>query len=182
MVCERCVSVIKDGIANLGYNVTKISLGKVSVQFDLDKKDYTRIEEFLDKNGFKLISNRQIRILNQVKELINRVFEEDVRCDPKVKFSHLLSEKLHINYDSISKIFSELEGMTLEKYIITRRCEKVKELLVYTDYTLSKIAYTTGFSSIHHLSRQFKELTGLSPSHFKAIRSEKKKFADDLQH
>ena len=177
MVCERCISVIKEGIAKLGHTITKISLGKVSVKEDLTRTDYDNISIFLADSGFETVSNRQIRVVAQTKALINEVFGENVKNDAKLKFSVLLSDKLHMNYDSISELFRELEGVTLEKYIIGKRLEKVKELLVYTDFTLTEIAYVTGFSSINHLSRQFKELTGFSPSHFKAIRVEKKKIS-----
>ena len=181
MVCERCVSVIKDGITDLGYEVNKVSLGKLSLNSELDKDDYQRIESFLTENGFEMISNRQVRIVNQAKDIISEVFGENLKYDSKLKFSSLLSETLHMNYDSISELFTELEGITLEKYIITKRLEKVKELLVYTEFTLTEIAYITGFSSINHLSRQFKELTGFSPSHFKSIRSDKKKLAGKMK-
>lgn len=181
MVCERCVSVIKDGITDLGYEVNKVSLGKLSLNSELDKDDYQRIESFLTENGFEMISNRQVRIVNQAKDIIGEVFGENLKYDSRLKFSALLSETLHMNYDSISELFTELEGITLEKYIITKRLEKVKELLVYTEFTLTEIAYITGFSSINHLSRQFKELTGFSPSHFKSIRFDKKKIAGQTQ-
>ncbi len=177
MVCDRCISVIKEGIAALGYHVNNISLGKLSLLDDVSKEGFDQIETFLDENGFEMISNRQMRIVNQAKDLINEVFAENVRYDSKLRFSALLSETLHMNYDSISELFTELEGVTLEKYIIAKRLEKVKELLVYTEFTLTEIAYITGFSSINHLSRQFKELTGLSPSHFKDVRASKQKLS-----
>ena len=175
MVCERCVSVIREGITSLGYHVDNISLGKVTLKNELKKDDSDKISAFLSNNGFEIVSNRQIRIVTQAKQLIDEVFGENVKYDAKLKFSTLLSDKLHINYDSISELFSETEGITLEKYIIAKRLEKVKELLVYTEFTLTEIAYITGFSSINHLSRQFKELTGFSPSHFKSIRVTKQK-------
>ena len=177
MVCDRCISVIKEGITNLGYEVNKVSLGKLALKSDIDKEGFNRIEQFLSENGFEMISNRQLRIVNHAKELISEVFGQNVKYDAKLKFSSLLSETLHMNYDSISELFTELEGITLEKYIITKRLEKVKELLVYTEFTLTEMAYITGFSSINHLSRQFKELTGFSPSYFKQVRSSKKKLA-----
>jgi AraC-like DNA-binding protein len=177
MVCERCVSVIKDGITDLGYEIDKVSLGKLSLKSELNRDDFHRIEHFLTDNGFEMISNKQVRIVNQVKQIIGEVFGENLKYDSKLKFSALLSESLHLNYDSISELFTELEGITLEKYIITKRLEKVKELLVYTEFTLTEIAYITGFSSINHLSRQFKELTGFSPSHFKSVRADKQKLA-----
>jgi AraC family transcriptional regulator len=177
MVCERCVSVIKEGITNLGFEIAKINLGKLSLKTDLNTEGYNQIEHFLSENGFELISNRQVRIVNHTKELINEVFGQSIKYDPKLKFSSLISETLHMNYDSVSELFTQLEGITLEKYIITKRLEKVKELLVYTEFTLTEIAYITGFSSINHLSRQFKELTGFSPSHFKSVRTTKQTLA-----
>ncbi len=171
MVCERCIAVIKEGITKLGHEVSKISLGKLTLNTELSKDGLDKIEVFLRENGFELISKKQVRIVNQAKSLIDEVFSENVRYDSQLRFSSLLAERLHLNYDSISELFSELEGITLEKYIITKRLEKVKELLVYTDFSLTEIAYITGFSSINHLSRQFKELTGFSPSHFKAVKN-----------
>ena len=181
MVCERCIAVIRDGITRLGYEVSKVSLGKLSFATELRDDQVTQIEGFLRGNGFELISNKQVKIVSQVKSLINDVFSGHLSSDSQLKFSTLLSEKLHLNYDSISEIFSKLEGITLEKYIITKRLEKVKELLVYSDHNLTEIAHITGFSSINHLSRQFKELTGLTPSHFKAVRRTKKNLSDSSE-
>jgi AraC family transcriptional regulator len=177
MVCERCISVIRDGIGALGYEVNNISLGKLSLENSSDQDGLDKIEGFLIQHGFEMISNRQVRIVRQVKDIIGQVFGEDIKYHSKLKFSVLLSESLNMNYDSISELFTEVEGVTLEKFIIAKRLEKVKELLVYTDFTLTKIAYISGFSSINHLSRQFKELTGLSPSHFKSIRVSKQKLS-----
>lgn len=174
MVCDRCITIIKEGITNLGHQVSKISLGKLSFNMELTKAEVSKIETFLREYGFELTSSKQVRTVNQAKSIIDQVFRENIRHDSQLRFSNLLSEQLHINYDSISELFSKLEGITLEKYIITKRLEKVKELLVYTDLRLTEIAYITGFSSINHLSTQFKKLTGLSPSHFKAIKNAKK--------
>lgn len=174
MVCERCIAVIRKGIADLGLELATISLGKLSLGSELNKEDFAKVKTFLSENGFELISNRQIRIVNRAKEVIDEVFKENIKYDSQLRFSTLLSEKLNLNYDSISEVFTQIEGTTLEKYIIARRLEKVKELLVYTDFRLTEIAYVTGFSSLNHLSSQFKELTGLSPSHFKAIKTNKR--------
>lgn len=177
MVCDRCRAVIKEGINALGHQVSRITLGKLFLNAELNKDELRKIETFLHANGFELISERKVRIVNQTKELIHTIFHEHVRYNPRMRFSTLLSEELHMNYDSISEVFSELEGLTVEKYIITKRLEKVKELLVYTEHTLTEIAYLTGFSSMNHLSRQFKELTGLSPSHFKTLKNTKGKLS-----
>jgi AraC family transcriptional regulator len=175
MVCERCVFLIKEGIKGMGYDINKISLGKLSFITPPGDEGVEKIQTFLSQSGFELISSRQSRIVNQVKEIINTLFNEDGSHDAKLKFSSLISDKLNMNYDSISELFSQSEGITLEKYIITKRLEKVKELLVYSDFTLTEIAHKTGFSSINHLSRQFKQHTGLSPSQFRTIRLSKQK-------
>lgn len=175
MVCDRCVSVIRNGIEQMGFTVRNISLGKVSLDKPLLEEEIARINGFLRDNGFEWMENRHQKMIDQVKRIIADVFSQNVKYHLKLKFSTLLAESLHMNYDSISELFSASEGITLERYIITRRIEKVKELLVYTDFTLTDIAYLTGFSSINHLSRQFKEFSGLSPSHFKKIKTDKKK-------
>lgn len=177
MVCKRCIAVIKEGVTNLGHDVSQISLGKITLMKELNKEESSKIEAFLRANGFELIAKRQVKIVDQAKELICEVFSKNTRFDQQQRFSAMLSEKLHLNYDSISEIFSKAEGMTLEKYIISKRLEKVKELLVYTGFSLTEIARITGFSSINHLSRQFKQLTGLPPSHFKAVKSSKHNLA-----
>ena len=177
MVCERCVAVIKDGVRQLGYPTEKISLGRLSFINDPDREGLDKIGTFLRENGFEILSSRQVKVIHRVKELIHEVFARNTRDDFRPKFSSLLSEELHMNYDAISALFSRLEGITLEKYIIARRLEKVMELLVYTDYTLTQIAYVTGFSSVNHLSKQFRQLTGHSPSHYKAIKREKEKLS-----
>ena len=174
MVCNRCKTVLEDGIRKLGIPVQGVTLGRISFLPALTTPDFRKVEKLIGELGFETISSKKTRVVSQVKEIIEEVFRENIRYETRLRFSHLLSESLHMNYDSISTIFSELEGVTLEKYIITRRLEKVKELLVYTNFTLTEIAYITGFNSINHLSRQFKELTGLTPSYFKAIRNGKK--------
>lgn len=128
-----------------------------------------------------MITDRQKKIISQVKKTINDIFNQNIQYDSRIKFSGLLADTLHMNYNAISQVFSETEGLSLEQYIITKRLERVKALLVYTDFKLTEIAYVTGFSSINHLSRQFKELTGLTPSHFKLLRSEKRKVIKKLR-
>lgn len=176
MVCDRCKSVIVNGISDLGYKVKNASLGKLSLESPIDSASLAKIGTFLHKQGFEILSDRASRLVSRVKEIINETFIEN-KYDARLKFSALLSERLNMNYDSISEAFAEVEGITIEKYIIAKRLERVKELLVYSDFTLTAIAHATGFSSINHLSRQFKELTGLPPSHFRSLRHEKEKLS-----
>lgn len=181
MVCDRCVSVIRKGMEQMGFPVKNISLGKVSLDKPLAQEDIVRVNSFLLDNGFEWMENRHQKMIDQVKKMIADVFAQNVKYDVKLKFSKLLAESLHMNYDSISELFSAAEGITLERYIITKRIEKVKELLVYTDFTLTEIAYITGFSSVNHLSRQFKEFSGLTPTYFKKIKTEKNKLSGSEQ-
>ncbi|HCR54556.1 MAG TPA: AraC family transcriptional regulator, partial [Cytophagales bacterium] len=139
-----------------------------------------KIIEFLEIHGFELISDKQTKMISHVKVLIDEVLSQEAEQSRRVKFSILLAESLNMNYDSISETFSASEGITLEHYIINKRIEKVKELLVYTDASLTEIAHQLGFSSVNHLSRQFKELIGLPPSLFKSIRLEKRNLAERI--
>ncbi len=178
MVCGRCISVIKNGIIELGLAVKDISLGRVSFTAEIPAGDQLKLEEFLQGHGFETVNNRHARIVSQVKAIIESLFNDPSYADRHIKFSVFLQESLHMNYDSISEIFSACEGMTLEKYIITKRLEKVKELLIYTDKTLTEISHLLGYSSINHLSRQFKEVIGFTPSYYRKIKNEKEKVSE----
>lgn len=168
MVCERCMNVVKRGIASLGISIGNISLGRITLLKAPGSKELNQISEFLSTQGFELINDRQTRLVNQVKKIVSEVMTSDANDNFKIKFSVVLSKSLGMNYDYISEIFTKLEGVTLEKYIIEKRVERVKELLAYTPLTITQIADKTGYSGVNHLSRQFKELTGLTPSHFRS--------------
>lgn len=173
MVCARCVSVIKEGIGHLGYRVQRISLGRIVLPDEPGQQGIARIEQFLEQHGFEMIPTRQTRIISRVKALIDEALSQTDGLRGNVRYTRMLAEDLHMNYDSISGLFSKIEGITLERYIIAKRIEKVKELIVYSDLTLTDIASMMGFNSINHLSGQFKQLTGHAPSHFKALRKAK---------
>ncbi len=169
MVCDRCILVIKSGIEKLGFNIKHISLGKVSFSHGLNKVDQLKLGATLSTLGFEMITSKHDKLVSQVKSLIDEVLNSKFSYDSKIKFTTFLSEHLHLNYDSISKIFSESEGITLERYFIIKRLDKVKDMLVNSNQSITEIAYSTGFSSVNHLSRQFKEFKGLPPSYFKQV-------------
>ena len=173
MVCDRCIAVIKNGLASLGFAVKNISLGKISLQQEVETRESEHINRFLMEKGFVPFTDRHQKVLQQIKYIISDYFSGEQQPDTGIKFSKLLSEKLLMSYDAISELFSRNEGITLEKYIIQKRLEKVKEFLVYTDLSLTQISYKTGYSSVHHLSRQFKEVVGLNPSYFREIKKAK---------
>jgi AraC family transcriptional regulator len=169
MVCERCVRLIRREVQQMGLCISNISLGRVSFCLELSLDDQTRLAAFLMDHGFETMSDRNTRLVQQIKQLAH----QHLVSDHRIRFSTLLAEELHMNYDSISEIFSASEGITLEKYIIRELLEKVKELLVYSDKSLTEISHLLGYSSINHLSRQFKEMVGVPPSHFRQIQSVK---------
>lgn len=179
MVCERCVDVIKTTIEDLELPLENISLGKITLSKLPSEKSLAMLQGSLAELGFELLSDKRTRMVGQVKTLIQRAFAKPADHRQKVKFSTMLATSLNMNYDFISETFSASEGLTLEHFIIGIRLEKVKEQLIYTNRTLTDIAYHTGFSSITHLSRQFKELTGLAPSHFRKVRYLKQTVSDE---
>lgn len=175
MVCDRCVDFIQRGFRELGLPVIDINLGKVSFSDSLSDVQRVRVVNFLINSGFEPMSSRHERLVGQVKHLVEEYLSQAPLRKAHQRFSDFISESLNLNYDSISEIFSNNEGLTLEKYVIDRRLEKVKEFLVYTDKSLTEISHELGYSSINHLSRQFKEIIGFTPSHYRQIKGEKTK-------
>lgn len=169
MLCDRCKAVLTTAFHNIGLEVKEISLGSVTLAGTAKLESKEPIQKILKDNGFEFLNDRNATIVQETKRIIDEVLSQNQEYDARLKFSKLLANKFHMDYDTISALFSSAEGITLEKYIISKRLEKVKELLVYTDLTLTEIAHLAGFSSIQHLSSQFKALTGLSPSHFREV-------------
>jgi AraC family transcriptional regulator len=172
MVCRRCVSIVQQELSNLNIPVTSITLGQVSLQAPLKSENIDSVRQALEVYGFEVIDDRQSGLVKNVKAIVEEMFSDDFDLTEK-KFSKYISSKLYKDYDFISSSFSSCQGITLEKYIINRRIEKVKELLVYSDQSISNIAFNLGYSSVAHLSKQFKAVTGLSLSHFREVKKEK---------
>ncbi|KKX47548.1 AraC family transcriptional reguator [Sphingobacterium sp. IITKGP-BTPF85] len=134
----------------------------------------------LDPLGFEVIDDKKCRIIERIKNIIiELVHNRD--SDIKTNLSDVLSNKLHHDYNYLSNLFSEVEGTTIEKYFIAQKIEKVKELLVYDELSLSEIAFRLNYSSVAYLSNQFKKVTGLTPSHFKQIKEDKRKPLDEVK-
>ena len=173
MVCDRCISTIKNELNKTGVEVADIYLGEATIINTEGLSDLHLIDKKLHALGFSLIEDKKEKIVRQVKQLVAEVYSGDFDFPHHFLFSNLAVSRINKDYDSISAIFSASQKITIEKYIIDYRIEKIKELVVYTDLTLSDISFKLGFSSIAHLSRQFKTYTGLNPSHFKNIKVER---------
>lgn len=179
MVCNRCILVVQNELDKLNLDVKNIKLGEVTLARKITAEEKNKIDEALMPLGFQLIDDRKSRIIEQVKTIIiDLVHHHD--NDIKTNLSDVLSSKLHHDYNYISNLFSEVEGTTIEKYFIAQKIEKVKELLVYDELSLSEIAFRLNYSSVAYLSNQFKKVTGLTPSHFKQIREDKRKPLDKV--
>ncbi|HYG40423.1 MAG TPA: AraC family transcriptional regulator [Cytophagales bacterium] len=181
MVCNRCITVVKDELEKLGLHVEKINLGEVVLGEHEEEVDRAKIVEALTKHGFQLLDDKKSLIIEKIKTtVIELIHHQEKAGGSNFNFSYLIEEKVGMDYTYLSSLFSTLEGVTLEKYIINQKVEKVKELLVYGELNLSEIAYQMGYSSVQHLSTQFKKVTGLTPSHFKKIKESKRLPLDEV--
>lgn len=179
MVCDRCKLVVKTEVEKLGFTLLAVSLGEIELEEQLDEAQKQRLIVVLESLGFSLIDDKKSRIIQQIKTIIIELVHHS-NSELKINLSDYLSNRLHLEYNYISHLFSEVEGITIEKYYIVQKIEKVKELLVYDELTLSEIAFMLNYSSVAHLSSQFKKITGLTPSHFKNVKAEKRKSLDKI--
>lgn len=179
MVCNRCIMVVQNELDKLSLDVRNIKLGEVILEKEPTLEEKKKLEEVLISLGFEIIDNKKSRIIEKIKNIIiELVHHQDNHI--KNNLSDVLSSKLHHDYNYLSNLFSEVEGTTIEKYFIVQKIEKVKELLVYDELSLSEIALLLNYSSVAYLSNQFKKVTGLTPSHFKQIKEDKRKPLDKL--
>ncbi|GFD76948.1 hypothetical protein KUL113_63680 [Tenacibaculum sp. KUL113] len=179
MVCNRCILVIQNELDKLGVGVKSIKLGELILEKELTSDEKESLDKVLLDLGFEIIDDKKRRIIEKIKNLIiNLVHHQD--SETKINLSELLSNELHHDYNYLSNLFSEVEGTTIEKYFIAQKIEKVKELLVYDELSLSEIAFRLHYSSVAYLSNQFKKVTGLTPSHFKKIRKDRRKPLDEV--
>ena len=180
MVCNRCIKAVREELTKLGLKINSIELGKVEIQNQVKTPELEKINKVLYENGFELIDDKKSRIIDKIKTAIIELVHYEKEKAEHINISDFLAGEIGYDYSYISNLFSSVEGTTIEKYIINQKIEKVKELLVYDEFTLNEIAYQMGYSSVQHLSNQFKKITGLSPSHFKKIKDYKRKPLDEV--
>jgi len=174
MVCDRCIMAVENVLKELSLSAKSVKLGEVDFGHAFGEQDLAEVESQLrarlEELGFAFLNNKQSQMIEKIKltclDIINHT-----DGDNKVKLSHQIQESLNRDYHYLSNLFSSVEGITIEQYFIRQRIEKVKELLVYDELSLGEIAYQLGFSSVAHMSGQFKKVTGMTPSHFKSMKS-----------
>ena len=167
MVCPRCITAVAQVLEKTGITAAKVSLGEVVLNEDLTEAQQHDLDASLLTLGFERIDDRKARLIESIKAKIISTIFSDGPIDLKSNWSSVLSEALHYEYNYLSSLFSSVEGTTLEQYIIHQKIERAKELLIYNELTLSEIGQQLGYSSVAHLSNQFKKITGLTPSALK---------------
>jgi len=173
MVSIRCKVVVKEELKKLGLHFIIADMGVVDVMENITAEQREHIRIGLSKSGLELIDDKKALLIETIKNVIIEMVHNSNES-PRVNFSDYLSQKLGHDYTSMAKLFSEVQGTTIEKFIISHKIEQVKELIIYNELTLTEIAWNLQYSSVAHLSNQFKKITGLSPSHFKMLKIKKR--------
>jgi AraC family transcriptional regulator len=172
MVCNRCVMVVKQELERHGLHPEKVTLGEVTIKEEtLSDQQQDKLDSALVNLGFERIDDRKARLIEAIKSKVIQMIHHSDKVDLKFNWSDVLADEVHYEYNYLSNLFSSVEGVTLEQYIIRQKIEKVKELLFYDELSLSEIADKLGYSSVAHLSGQFKKITGFTPSEMKKSRN-----------
>jgi AraC-like DNA-binding protein len=171
--------VVREELRNLGSTILQLDLGTVETGEDISDEKLEVLRKNLLKSGLELLENSKSILIQKIKGVIIEMihYEEEI---PKVNYSEYISEKLDYDYTYLANTFSEVKGITIQQYIIFHKIEKVKELLLYGHFTLTEISYKLHYSSVAHLSNQFKKVTGLSPSYYKELKQRRKHNLENL--
>lgn len=179
MVSLRCKMLVKDELNKLGINPESVELGVVEIQDDITEEQLETFGENLKKAGLELLDDKKNILVEKIKSVIIEMVHYSDEM-PKINYSDYISEKVGYDYTYLSNTFSEVKGITIQQYIIMHKIEKVKELLLYDELTLTEIAHQLHYSSVAHLSNQFKKVTGLTPTYFKEFKQNRKRSLEDL--
>ena len=179
MVSLRCKMMVKDELNKLGLRFGAIDLGMVEMLDDVTEQQHQQLKTNLLKSGLELLDDKRSILIEKIKNVIVEMihYSEEI---PKTNYSDYISEKLNYDYTYLSNVFSEVKGITIQQFIIINKIEKVKELLLYDELNLTEISYKLHYSSVAHLSNQFKKITGLSPSFFKKLKKKRKGNLEDM--
>jgi YesN/AraC family two-component response regulator len=173
MVSERCKIVVKEELRKLGLHYIIVDMGVVDIMENLTAEQREQIKIALLRSGLELMDDKKAVLVEKIKNsIIDMIHYKDDML--KINFSDYLSEKLKHDYTYLANLFSEVQGTTIEKFIISHKIERVKELIIYDELSLSEIAWKMHYSSVAHLSNQFKRITGLTPSHFRSLKDKRR--------
>jgi AraC-like DNA-binding protein len=179
MVSMRCKMVVKEEMSKLGLHFILVDMGVVEIMENITAEQREQIRVALLKSGLELMDDKKAVLIEKIKKVIIEMVHYTDEL-PKMNFSEYLFEKLNYDYTYMANLFSEVQGMTIEKIVITHKIERVKELIIYDELNLSEIAWKMHYSSVAHLSNQFKKITGLTPSHFKKLKDKRRNPIEDI--
>lgn len=173
MVSSRCKMAVKEALKNLGLHFIVVDLGEVDIMEDISAEQREELKLALRPSGLELMDDKRAVLIEKIKNVITEMihYSDDA---PKMNYSDFISEKLNYDYTYLSNIFSEVKGITIQQFIIIHKIERAKELLMYDELNLTEISYKLHYSSVAHLSNQFKKITGLTPSHFKQLKDKRR--------
>lgn len=180
MVCNRCIKAVEHELEKLQIVPEKVTLGSVELKKGLDEQTIMLFRKALIETGFELIDDKKSLIIEKIKTLLIELIHYQKEKGRHINLADYIAGEIGFDYSYLSNLFSSVEGITIEKYAINQKIERVKELLVYDELSLNEIAFQMGYSSVQHLSTQFKKTTGLTPTHFKKIKDNKRKPLDDV--
>ena len=169
MVSLRCKMVVKETLKELGLHFIVVDLGEIEIMEDIDSQQRAELKMTLFESGLELLDDKKAILIEKVKNVVIDMihYAEDL---PKINYSDYIAEKLNHDYTYLSNIFSEVKGITIQQFIIVHKVERIKELIIYNELNMTEIAFKMNYSSVAHLSNQFKKITGLTPSHFNQSR------------
>ena len=179
MVSARCITAVKDELRKLGLHFILVDLGEIDIMEDISEEQRELLKVGLINSGLELMDNKRAVLIEKIIKVIIEMIHHTNEII-KINFSEYLSEKLNHDYTYLSNIFSEVKGITIQQFIIIHKVERIKELLLYDELNLTEISYKLNYSSVAHLSNQFKKITGLSPSHFKQLKDRRRMPIEEL--
>lgn len=181
MVCPRCIRVVREDLEKLGLTVARVDLGEVEIADDISADVENMMREVLQRSGFDVLEDQKRKTVEKIKlAIIDLIYNTEEGAPRRLTISSYLSNRLGLDYNYMSSLFSSVENITIEKYVILQKIERVKELLKYEELTVSEIAYRLHYSSTQHLSNQFKQITGLSPTQFRKMVENTRKPIDQV--
>ena len=179
MVSTRCKMAVKDELKKLGLHFILVDLGVVDIMEEITPEQRDQLRTALKSSGLELMDDKKAVLIEKIRNIIIEMVHYSGEL-PKTNFSDYLSEKLNYDYTYLANLFSEVQGTTIEKFIIAHKIERVKELIIYDELNLTEIAWLMHYSSVAHLSNQFKKITGLTPSHFKQLKDKRRTAIEDV--
>jgi AraC-like DNA-binding protein len=179
MVSIRCKIVVKAALKKLGLHFIIVDLGEIEIMEELSDEKREELKAELKKSGLELMDDKRAIMIEKINNVIIEMIHYSEEL-PKMNYSDYISEKLHLDYTYLSNIYSEVKGITIQQFIILHKVERAKELLIYDELNLTEISYKLNYSSVAHLSNQFKKITGLTPTHFKQMKSKRRKPIEEI--